>query len=391
MADGGGGMQARTVRSIHDIDAAAWSELTQASCYTPFADYRFFSALEDSGSATPETGWAPAHLILEDAAGDLIGAAPMYLKSHSYGEYVFDHAWADAYQRAGGRYYPKLQISAPFTPATGPRLLAVDEAQRRRLAAAAAQAAAQMGVSSLHATFLTSPDRQAFAEAGYLERIDQQFHWRNQGYDNFEGFLDALASRKRKTLRKERAAALEDGLTVQWVSGGDIQERHWDAFWEFYQDTGLRKWGQPYLTRAFFSLIGERMAERAALVFALRGDRPIAGALNFIGGDTLYGRYWGCSEPVRFLHFEICYYQAIDFAIAHGLARVEAGAQGEHKLARGYEPTPTYSAHWIADSGFRDAVARYLESERRHVGDGIEVLKTYAPFRKDRPGEEPCE
>jgi predicted N-acyltransferase len=306
---------------------------------------------------------------------------PAYAKSHSQGEYVFDHAWADAWHRAGGHYYPKLQISVPFTPATGPRLLTPDPALKPQLIAAAEALVAGNELSSAHATFLTPEDRALFEAAGWLIRIDHQFHWINRGYDSFDGFLDALTSRKRKAIRKERHAALE-GLTVEHVSGDAITEAHWDDFWIFYQDTGARKWGRPYLTRAFFSLLGQSMADRVLLIFACRNGHRIAGALNLIGADTLFGRYWGATENVPFLHFELCYYQAIDAAIARGLTRVEAGAQGEHKLARGYEPTPTFSAHFIPHEGFRRAVADYLVAERRAVERQTDMLAEFVPFRK---------
>ncbi|MEM8986873.1 MAG: GNAT family N-acetyltransferase [Pseudomonadota bacterium] len=384
MPDGGARLEARTIRTLSDVDAAAWDALANPApeTYNPFVAYDFLKCLEDSKSVCSEAGWAPFHLLLEND-GRLAGAAPLYIKSHSQGEYVFDHAFADAYERAGGRYYPKLQCSVPFTPATGPRLLdGGDKSVARDLAVALAGVAAQADVSSLHVTFAGQDEQRLLCEAGFLARIDQQFHWTNDGYDSFDDFLAALASRKRKALKKERAAALADNVDVEWAVGADITEAHWDAFWAFYQDTGARKWGYPYLTRTFFRLLGERMADKVLLIFAKRGDRYVAGALNMIGGDALYGRYWGCTEHVPFLHFEICYYQAIDYAIAHGLKRVEAGAQGEHKLARGYAPTPTYSAHYITDPGFRDAVARYLEAERADVGAHIDMLSDFTPFRK---------
>jgi uncharacterized protein len=303
------------------------------------------------------------------------------VKSHSQGEYVFDHAWAEAFGRAGGRYYPKLQIAVPFTPVPGRRLLARDPGLAPALIAAAEAVVRNNGLSSAHATFIDEDEVALFERAGWLIRIDSQFHWHNEGYKSFDDFLAQLSSRKRKAIRKERAASVE-GLAVEHVTGAAITEAHWDAFWRFYQDTGSRKWGRPYLTRAFFSLLGERMADRVLLVFAMRGGVPIAGALNLIGADTLYGRYWGTIAEVPHLHFEICYYQAIDFAIAHGLKRVEAGAQGEHKLSRGYRPVPTWSAHYLADPRLRAAVADYLDAERRAVANEIAVLDQMAPFRR---------
>jgi len=307
----------------------------------------------------------------------------MYLKSHSQGEYVFDHAWADAWHRAGGKYYPKLQIGIPFTPATGRRLLArdADPDTAAQLLAACIGVAGQLDVSSLHATFLTEPEWSLAATQGCLQRMDQQFHWHNRGYASFEAFLGDLAAKKRKNLKRERRDALAGGVEIEWVTGSDLRERHWDAFYHFYLDTGSRKWGSPYLTRDFFSRISATMPEDVLLILCRRDGRYVAGALNFIGSDTLYGRNWGCIEEHPFLHFEACYYQAIDFAIARGLQRVEAGAQGGHKIARGYLPTPTYSVHWIADTAFREAVANYLEEERRYVARDIEYLEAHGPFR----------
>ena len=324
----------RVLDEIAEVPAAVWDGLAGSN---PFVTYAFLGALEDSGCVGARTGWLPRHLVLEGP--EIEGVAPCYLKSHSYGEYVFDHAWAHAYERAGGDYYPKLQIAVPFTPVTGPRLLVRPgpqaEARRRMLALGAVEVARRLEASSVHVTFPTEAEWRALGALGYLQRTDRQFHWTNAGYGSFDDFLAALASRKRKAVKRERREALDGGVSVQWIGGRDIAERHWDAFFAFYMDTGSRKWGRPYLNRRFFSLLGERMAERVLLVFALRGGRPIAGALNIVGPDTLYGRYWGCVEDRPFLHFEICYYQAIEFAIAKGLARVEAGAQGEHKLARG--------------------------------------------------------
>ncbi len=353
----------------------------------PFVTHAFLKAFEDSGSATRRTGWAPQHLVAR--AGDrIVGAMPLYLKSHSQGEYVFDHSWAHAYERAGGDYYPKLQCAVPFTPATGPRLLArpdagiEPEAIRAALLEGAATVAERHGLSSLHVTFCTEPEWRLGGEIGLLQRTDQQFHWVNEGYASFDDFLAALASRKRKTLRKEREKAVENGIRIHHLTGEAIEPEHWDAFWRFYQDTGSRKWGRPYLTREFFHVAHERLREHVLLVMCERAGRWIAGALNVIGRDTLFGRYWGCTEEHPCLHFETCYYQAIDFAIAHGLGRVEAGAQGGHKLARGYGPVTTYSLHHLTHPGLRDAVARFLEAEREAVCRENEALLEMTPFRK---------
>jgi uncharacterized protein len=371
------------------------SQSESGNVYNPFVSHAFLLSLEESGSVSAETGWLPRHIVLRAPDGSLEGAMPAYIKSHSMGEYVFDHAWADAFERAGGRYYPKLQCSAPFTPATGPRLMVLqgtgEESRRRALAAGGRALCTQLGLSSVHATFVPENEIPAFEAEGYLHRTDQQFHFRNNGYTSYEDFLDTLASRKRKQLRKERKAAIENGITIEWLTGKDLTESVWDIFYGFYIDTGGRKWGRPYLTRQFFSLIGERMADDVLLVMAKREDRYVAGAINFIGGDCLYGRHWGCVEDHPFLHFEVCYHQAIDFAIAKGLARVEAGAQGEHKLARGYLPATTHSAHYIDHPGLRRAVADYLERERRDVEHIGQVLSEHGPFRKgdgNRQGEE---
>jgi predicted N-acyltransferase len=370
---------ARIAPGVVQVAAADWDACAGGA--NPFVGHAFLSILEESGSAVPRAGWQPIPIIVDGADGRPVGIAPAYAKSHSQGEYVFDHAWADAWERAGGAYYPKLQVAVPFTPVPGPRLLLRDAAAAPALIAAIEAVTDQHGLSSAHATFV-APDQVAlFEQAGWLVRAGTQFHWRNRGYGSFDDFLGDLASRKRKAIRKERAAAL-DGLTVRHVTGAELNEADWDAFWLFYQDTGARKWGQPYLTRRFFSLLGERMADRVLLILAERDGRPIAGALNLIGGDTLYGRYWGCTEDVPFLHFELCYYQAIDAAIARGLATVEAGAQGEHKLARGYEPTPTWSAHYIPDPGFRRAVADYLVRERAATEADRAFLAEMMPFRK---------
>jgi predicted N-acyltransferase len=384
MADGQDDkLVAKGATSLAQVDAAAWNALANppGQPYYPFADWAFLEALERSGSVRAEVGWAPHHLILE-RDGTMVGALPLYLKAHSRGEFVFDYAWADAYERAGGRYYPKLLGGIPFTPAPGPRLLAGTEADREILAAAAMQMATELGVSSLHVSFPTAAQTAQFEALGYLIRTGQQYHFTDEGYGDWQGFLGALASRKRKALRKERDQVAAAGIEIDWLTGADITEEVLDRFWVFYQDTGSRKWGTPYLTRRFFSLIAERMADRMLFVMARREGRTIAGALNFIGGDTLYGRYWGCTEHVPFLHFEVCYYQAIDYALAHGLGRVDAGAQGEHKIARGYTPTTTWSAHHIADPGFRRAVARYLEAERAEVAEAIDYLSDFTPFRK---------
>ena len=353
----------------------------------PFISHAFLHALEESGSATRATGWLPQHLVLEDATGGIAACMPCYLKSHSYGEYVFDHAWADAYERAGGSYYPKLQAAVPFTPVTGQRLLVREGPDRTEHQALLLQAAATLAdrleASSLHLTFPTCEEWELAGKLGFLQRNDQQFHWRNENYRSFEDFLAALASRKRKSIRGERKRAIEGGIEFEWVTGTDLSETHWDAFFAFYMDTGSRKWGSPYLTRQFFSLIGETMCDRILLVLAKRAGRAIAGALNFIGGDALYGRYWGALEEHPCLHFEVCYYQAIDFTIAHKLARVEAGAQGAHKLARGYLPVKTYSAHWIRDPGLRRAIADYLKRERSAVAHEIALLDEESPYRKE--------
>ena len=387
--------QVRVMTSMADIDAAAWDKCadpTYAACrdghfQNPFVSHAFLSALEDSQAACIQTGWAPQHLLLEGPSGEITGAMPCYLKTHSRGEYVFDSGWAEAYERAGGHYYPKLQCAVPFTPVTGPRLLVPEgpgkREHQRLLIAAALQLVERYDLSSLHITFATRNEWEAFGGEGLLQRTDRQFFWRNEGYENFEDFLSALASRKRKALRKERKAALSAGLDVERITGSDLTETHWDVFFEFYMDTGARKWGTPYLNREAFSLLGERLADHLLLVLAKRDGKAIAGALNVIGADTLYGRYWGASEFHKFLHFELCYYQAIDYAIAHGLKRVEAGAQGSHKLARGYLPHPTYSLHHIADPGFRQAVAHYLEGEQDYVDAEADELAACAPFKKE--------
>ena len=369
----------RLAPSVGSFDRDAWNAL--GGDRNPFVSHEFLTAMEDSGSVGEGTGWDPVPIVIQDAQEQLLAAMPSYAKGHSQGEYVFDHSWADALHRAGGRYYPKLQIAAPFTPANGPRLLLSDPALAPHLLKGAEAVCLQSNLSSAHATFI-EPDQRAYFEAGdWLMRSDLQFHWLNRDYNTFQGFLDDLASRKRKNLRKEREAA-QSGLRIEKLSGDDIRPEHWDAFWVFYQDTGARKWGTPYLTREAFTLLGERMADRMVLILAFEDDQPIAGALNFIGSDALYGRYWGCARDVKFLHFELCYYQAIDLAIELGLDRVEAGAQGGHKLARGYEPVQTWSAHWIADPGFRAAVADFLEREREGVDTDQMFLDRRTPFKK---------
>ncbi len=380
-----GGVVVETVPALSDIAPEEWDRLAaqDARDANPFVRHAFLSALERSRSVGAGAGWTPLHLTVR-RGGALIAAAPAYLKDHSFGEYVFDHGWADAYARAGQRYFPKLLCAVPFTPAPGPRLLGADADGRAILAQSLIGAANQLGLSSAHVNFVE--DDAELKGAGFLSRIGVQFHWFNRGYSSYDDFLNALASRKRKALKRERREAAE-GLTLRRVTGADIEEKHWDIFWRFYQDTGSRKWGEPYLTRSFFSLLGESMRDQILLVFAESGGRVIAGALNLIGGDALYGRYWGRTDDRPFLHFEVCYHQAIDFAIERGLSRVEAGAQGEHKLARGYEPVITKSCHWIADPGFRAAVARYLEAERRQVEAECVALAAETPYRRadDQP------
>jgi hypothetical protein len=370
---------ARIAEGVSAVPADEWDAC--AGDANPFVSHAFLSALEDSGSATARAGWQPLPIVVDGADGRAAGILPGYAKSHSQGEYVFDHAWADAWQRAGGDYYPKLQIAVPFTPVPGPRLLLRDEGAAPALIAAAEAVVARHELSSAHATFLDEGQLAHFEAAGWLIRAGHQFHWQNDGYRDFADFLDALASRKRKAIRKEREAACA-GLEIRAIEGDAIGEAEWDAFWAFYQDTGSRKWGRPYLTRRFFPMLSERMPGRVLLFLAYRDGRPIAGALNLIGRDALYGRYWGCTEEVPFLHFELCYYRAIEEAIARGLSRVEAGAQGEHKLARGYRAAPTHSAHFIPHAGFRAAVADYLERERQAVANEIEMLGEMAPFKR---------
>ncbi|WP_440978752.1 GNAT family N-acetyltransferase [Sphingomonas pseudosanguinis] len=370
---------ARILSGAAALSPDAWDAC--AGTANPFVSHAFLTALEESHSVGGHSGWTPAPIVIDGPDGQPAAIAPAYLKAHSQGEYVFDHGWADAWERAGGRYYPKLQIAAPFSPVPGPRLLLRDPALAPALIAAIEAVTDQNELSSAHVTFVTPEQLPHFEAAGWLIREGVQFHWHNDGYAGFDDFLAALASRKRKAIRKERAAAVE-GLTIRHLSGGEIRPEHWDAFWTFYQDTGSRKWGRPYLTRAAFDRIGERLGDKVLLILAERDGVPIAGALNLIGADTLYGRYWGATEEVPFLHFELCYYQAIDAAIARGLKTVEAGAQGEHKLARGYVPVPTYSAHYIPHPAFRRAVAEFVVREREAIAAESEFLGELTPFRR---------
>src|SRR6185295_10490718 len=387
-------LRIRVVSAIADIPAAAWDACanpadskSQDQVYNPFISHAFLSALEASGSAAARTGWQPQHLVAEAEDGAALGVVPAYLKSPSRGEYVFDAGWAEAYERAGGSYYPKVQVSVPFTPATGRRLLVPRcenaEQIRQGLASGLIELAKLREASSVHVTFAPEDEWCLLGELGYLQRNDQQFHWENANYATFDDFLGALAARKRKAIRRERREALEHGIEVAWLTGSDLTESVWDHFFAFYMETGSRKWGRPYLTRQFYSLIGETMADKVLLVMAKRAGRFTAGAINFIGGDTLFGRHWGAIEHHPFLHFELCYYQAIEYAIQNKLPRVEAGAQGEHKLARGYMPVTTYSAHYIADPALRRAIADYLKRERAHVAAAGAELAAMGPFRKD--------
>ncbi len=381
-------MDISVIESIEAVEAAAWDGLTDASATgrprDPFTTHRFLLALEGSGSVGPGTGWSPRHLLIRNE-GQLVAAMPLYVKSHSQGEYIFDHAFADAWQRAGGQYYPKLQSAVPFTPATGPRLLG-PEPLRPLLLRAMRDITEQNGLSSAHVTFCTA-DEAALGEAeGFLHRVTPQYHWENRGFADFDAFLGALSSRKRKAIRKERATARAFGGTIRALTGDAIEPAHWDSFWAFYQDTGSRKWGRPYLTRAFFDAVHATMRDDVLLVLAERDGRPVAGALNFIGADTLYGRYWGCTEDHPCLHFELCYYQAIDYALAQRLQRVEAGAQGEHKLARGYLPAEVHSLHWFNDKGFMRAAESYLRNEGSALRDEMGWLESHGPFRKGTSG-----
>ena len=380
-------IEIRILTSLADIPAAAWDACACVGMdrpIDPFTTHRFLSALEVSGSVGSGTGWVPRHITayLDD---QLIGAAPAYAKAHSQGEYVFDHSWADAYMRAGGRYYPKLQITVPFTPATGRRFLTragYEDVGQSALIQGAVQLAAENQLSSLHITFCTEAEAEVGKTMGLMHRLGQQFHWVNAGYQSFDDFLASLSSRKRKNIRRERAQAQDFGGTIHAFTGDQITPDHLAAFWHFYQDTGARKWGTPYLSREFFNVAHETLRDDMLLVMAQRDGKWVAGALNFIGADTLFGRYWGCVQDHPALHFEVCYYRAIDYAIAHGLQRVEAGAQGGHKLARGYMPVATHSLHWIADEGFRSAVAQFLEHEREAVDEDIEVMTSYGPFKR---------
>ena len=387
------------IELIPSIDQISQSDWDLCACpetedgrapVDPFTTFRFLKALEDSGSVGAGSGWHPQYLIAR-ASGQIIAAAPMYAKSHSQGEYIFDHNWAHAYERAGGRYYPKLQLAVPFTPATGRRFLTrpgFEDLGLRALVQGAAQLAERNQISSLHATFCTEDEAVMGESAGLMRRTSQQYHWLNDTYADFDGFLASLSSRKRKNIRKERTQAQGFGGKIDLLSGDDLRPEHWDAFWQFYQDTGARKWGTPYLTRKFFDQIQELMRDDVVLAMASREGRYVAGALNFIGRETLYGRFWGCNEHHPCLHFELCYYQAIDFAIEHQMTRVEAGAQGDHKLARGYMPTPCHSLHWFKDAGFAGAVADYLKAERSAIEEDIEILTSYGPFKKAQVEEQ---
>lgn len=380
--------KARIISGLNEVAPEAWNRLANppALPFDPFLTWEFLEALEASGAARPETGWSPCHVLVEGPGEEILAAMPLYAKTNSQGEFVFDHSWADAYERAGGAYFPKLLSAVPFTPVTGRRFLVPPGPDQERLQNALLSAAIQIAVqndfSSLHINFVEPDFASQMAETGLLIRTDQQFHWSNDGYENFDGFLAALSSAKRKNLRKERAKA-QAGLTFKHLTGDAITEEHWDAFFEFYMDTGSRKWGYPYLNRETFTVLGNRLADQILLIMAYEDDTPIAGALNLIGSDTLYGRYWGCTAPRPFLHFETCYYQAMDYAIEHGLSSVEAGAQGGHKLARGYSPVTTYSAHWIAHKGLREAIDHYLERERQAVEHEAAYLEKRTPFKKD--------
>jgi uncharacterized protein len=406
-APAAGALRVVAVNAISEAGAAAWeacanpatverctgagASLDQQIETNPFVSYDFLAALEASQSVGGKAGWHVQHILVQAADGTLVAAAPCYLKSHSRGEYVFDHGWAEAYAHAGGSYYPKLQVAVPFTPATGPRLLVrpgpnADDV-RKTLAGGLVELCRIDGASGVHVTFATEGEARFLGELGFLQRTDQQFHWENSGYATFDDFLGALAARKRKTIRRERADALANGVTVHWLSGSDLTEDVWDHFFAFYMETGSRKWGRPYLTRQFFSLVSQTMADRILLVMAKRNGRWIAGAINFIGSHALFGRHWGAVEHHPFLHFELCYYQAIDYAIANKLARVEAGAQGEHKIARGYMPKTTYSAHYIADPALRRGIADYLKRERAYVAAAGAELAATGPYRQDAPLE----
>ncbi|MDP4796165.1 MAG: GNAT family N-acetyltransferase [Rhodospirillales bacterium] len=388
MPDGNDQRILKTLSSMSDISADAWDAC--AGTDNPFVCHAFLSALEDSVSASEESGWIPRHLIVEAPDGRIEACAPLYLKTHSYGEYIFDWGWADAYERAGGHYYPKMQCAVPFTPVPGPRLMvnaSANPAQRlelqKILLSGLIRVADQLKVSSVHITFCEENLWETGKDAGFMQRLGQQFHWHNQGYKDFDDFLSALASRKRKSIRKERQKVAELGLDIRTLSGSDLKERHWDAFFEFYLSTTDKKWGQSYLHREFFSLLGERMADRVVMIMAFDGEQPVAGALNLKGSNCLYGRNWGSLQSHKFLHFECCYYQAIDYAIEHGLQRVEAGAQGPHKVQRGYLPSPIYSLHYLRDPGFENAVEDFLTRERRQVErEMTEIVREFSPYRQ---------
>ncbi len=375
-------IQIEMLQSLAEVEAEIWDRCAASSGpFDPFTSHRFLKALEESESVGGRSGWQPYHLLAV-MDGEVVGAMPLYAKSHSQGEYIFDHSWAHAYEQAGGHYYPKLQSAVPFTPATGPRLLSDSTTIQQALLQGAAQLTRNNKLSSLHVTFCTETEFSLGQTVSFLQRTGQQFHWENANYESFDGFLAALSSRKRKNIRKERRVAQDFGGTIHHLTGDALRPEHWDAFWEFYQDTGHRKWGTPYLTRDFFDQVQAHMRDDALLVLAEKDGQYVAGALNFIGEETLFGRYWGCIEHFPCMHFEICYYQAIDFAIAKGLKRVEAGAQGEHKLARGYMPSPIYSLHYMPDAGFHDAVDQYLCHERDAVSEDIEIMTSYGPFKK---------
>ncbi|MGE5547830.1 MAG: GNAT family N-acetyltransferase [Solirubrobacterales bacterium] len=381
MSDRDDRLSVAVLTAIDEVDAASWDACADSA--NPFVAHAFLAALERSGSATAETGWLPRHLVARDGTGKVVACAPLYLKTHSYGEYVFDWGWAEAYARAGGRYYPKLQCAIPFTPVTGPRLMAADAHHRALLALAMIEVARTHKASSVHVTFAGDDDAAVLDEAGYMRRLGFQYHWENHGYRTFEDFLASLASRRRKQIRKEREAVTGQGIDISTLVGADVKARHWDAFHRFYSQVVDRKWGAAYLNRAFFEeLSASRLADQVVLVWAEDDGRPLAAAFNMVGGDTLFGRTWGARREVPFLHFEACFYRALDFAIAHGLSRVEAGAQGEHKLGRGYLPTPTHSAHWIADPALAQAVARFLAHERRDIAEEMAAQADQGPYRR---------
>ncbi|MDG1709429.1 MAG: GNAT family N-acetyltransferase [Emcibacteraceae bacterium] len=374
-------MKSRVIDNINDISANDWDHSASDS-NNPFCSHGFLSALEESGCVNAETGWHPQHIVLEDDK-NIIGVMPLYLKNHSQGEYVFDHGWANAYQQAGGHYYPKLQCSIPFSPVTGHRLLAKSSQNKKLLLEASINHAKQLGISSLHFTFIENDDFDVMTSFGLLHRQDQQFHWINNGHRGFNDFLETLSSRKRKNINKERRTALENGIEVEWIKAGDIKDHHWDHYYDFYVNTANKKWGRPYLNREFFSLLSKYIPENLLLIMAKNGERYIAGALNLIGADTLYGRYWGATEYHKCLHFELCYYQAIEFAIKNKLSKVEAGAQGDHKIARGYIPMATNSMHWIENPSLEDAIKKFLVQERKAVKREIDYLSEFTPFKKD--------